>query len=221
MDLNNYIVTIRNGTKRITLQRFLLSKIAYGKVFSEVELAALFHNQLWLQTKCSTDVDFQKKFGDDLESVTLFLKEANFSRGFTNRAADGLRQKLKAQPWDFLIPERNLPQLEAQLRNSIVTRWRRPAGVEINRLPPEKHIGKGYRDHGTAQRPEFDASPTWQEVASEVSQIDRQLEEMIHELERPEPDIEARLDQLAKASELIERKDRIVNQGSSRAAKKA
>lgn len=184
MDLNNYVVQIRKGTKRITLQRFLCSKIAHGKDFTLAELAAVFHNQLWLQTKCSTDIHFQSKFGGNLELLTDLLKEANFSRGLQGGAVKRLRAMLNQQQWDFLYPERNLPQIEAKIGNSIVTKWRKPLGVETKLLPPKKYIGRGYRDHGTAQRPEADASPAWQEVASEVSNLERKLQELKDDISR-------------------------------------
>lgn len=174
MNLNNYIVQIHRRTKRITLQRFLVSKIAYGKDFSLIELAALFHNQLWLQTKCQTDVHFREKFGKSLEELAIILKECNFSRGLQKGTTDRMRNRVLALEWDFLIPQRNLPNLEAQLRNSITTKWRKQEGVEINKLPPKSFIGKGYRDHGTAPAPEKDGSPSWQEVGSEFSNLERE-----------------------------------------------
>jgi len=179
MNLNDYVVHIRRSTKRITLQRFLISKIAYGKDFSQIELAALFHNQLWLQTKCLTDVHFKEKFGKSLEELTKILKECNFSRGLQPRAIESVRTKVLALEWDFLFPQRNLPNLEAQLRNSIYTKWRKPQGVELSKLPPKKHIGRGYRDHGTAPSPEIDGSPSWQEVGSEFSNLEREDTEIM------------------------------------------
>lgn len=174
MNLNDYVVHIRRSTKRITLQRFLVSKIAYGRDFSLIELAALFHNQLWLQTKCQTDIHFKEKFGKSLEELAKILKECNFSRGLQSNAIKSVRVRVLALEGDFLIPQRNLPNLEAQLRNSIYTKWRRPQGVELSKLPPKKHIGRGYRDHGTAPLPEIDGSPSWQEVGSEFSNLERE-----------------------------------------------
>jgi len=174
MNIDNYVVQIHRRTKRITLQRFLVSKIAYGKDFSLVELAALFHNQLWLQTKSLTDIHFKEKFGKSLEELAIILKECNFRQGLQPGTIKSVRTRLLTQEWDFLIPQRNLPNLEAQLRNSIYTKWRKPQGVENSKLPPKKHIGKGYRDHGTAPKPEKDGSPSWQEVGSEFSNLERE-----------------------------------------------
>lgn len=205
MDLHDYVVQIRRGTKRITLQRYLISKIAYGLDFSEVELAALFHNQLWLTAKATTDVSFNTKFGSDLESVSKILSKANFSRGLTDGSRTNCREALLALTWDFLYPKRNVSTIGAKLVNSIYTRWREPEGVETNRLPPEKYIGKGYRDKGTAQRPEYDANPSWQEVASAWENAVRQLKETIDEAERTEGIHE----QLKLAEKLKERLERV------------
>lgn len=180
----NFVVHIRKGTKRITLQRLLISKIVYGQEFSELELAALFHNQLWLDAKATTDRDFQRKFGEDLESITKILREVNFSRGLTPGSLANCRNKLLALSWDFPFPRRNISTVEAQLRNAIYTKWRKPQGIEVKRLPPEKYIGKGYRDKGTAQRPEYDGNPAWQEVASASANLQRNLEEKLDAVQR-------------------------------------
>lgn len=225
MNIHDYVVQIRKGTKRITLQRFFCSKIAYGKDFSEVELAALFHNQLWLQTKSSTDPHFREKFGKELDSLTKILKKVNFGRGLTEGAVSSMKLQLKDQLGDFLFPQRNLPQIEAKLRNAVYTKWRTPQGVEVKRLPPEKHIGKGYRDHGTAKRPEFDASPPWQEVASVSAQLERQLNEL-REREKeacgntPEGPLRT-LKQILFWKQNQGEYERLVNQGNSLVTKKS
>lgn len=182
MNIDNYVVQIHKRTKRITLQRFLVSKIAYGKDFSLVELAALFHNQLWLQTKCSTDAQFRERYGNTLEALAKILKDCNFSRGLQPGTIKSVKAKLLAQEWDFLFPQRNMQNMEAQLRNSIFTTWRKPQGVETSKLPPKKHIGKGYRDHGTAPKPELDGSPSWQEVGSEFGNLEREIKELALEI---------------------------------------
>jgi len=221
VNLHLYIVQIRKGTKRITLQRFLCSKIAYGQDFSEVELAALYHNQLWLQTKCLTDVDFKNSYGGDLEFLTELLKKANFSRGLSEGTVRTVRRAMLAAPWDFLYPQRNLPQIEFQLQNSIITKWRRPEGVLTKTLPPEKHIGKGYRDHGTAKRPHLDASPSWQDVGSEVGRLQGLIQRRNDGIteERIEQDPIGVLEDVEEILSLIARVETISNRGSQDTAK--
>jgi len=214
MNLDNYIVQIHRRTKRITLQRFLVSKIAYGKDFSLTELAALFHNQLWLQVKCETDVHFKEKFGGTLEALAKILKECNFSRGLQPGTISRMKAKVLALEGDFLIPQRNLPNLEAQLRNSITTKWRKQEGIEISKLPPKSFIGKGYRDHGTAPSPEIDGTPSWQEVGSEFSNLEREHTEAFLFLLKvidndPNVSIQERLQGLKRAIEVTEKIKRI------------
>jgi len=164
MDLNNYVVQIRRGIKRITLQRFLCSKIAYGESFSNIELAALFNNQLWLQKKCSTEADFQKKFGKDLESLAKILKETRIDLRSVSRAIKSLSRKLEVLE-DFNLPERNLSQLQLRLHNWVWLETSSPDGTERSRIPPKRYIGIGYTDKGSARKAWEDGSPSWQEMA--------------------------------------------------------
>jgi len=154
--------------------------------FSEIELAAVFHNQLWLTEKASKDIDFKKKFGTDLESVSTILRKINFSRGLSVGSIANCRRQLQDLDWDFPLPKRNVSTVQAKMETAIYTKWRTQPGVEVKRLPPEKYIGKGYRDKGTAQRPEIDGNPAWQEVASASANKLRQIEELRDELERTE-----------------------------------
>lgn len=170
------IVVIRPGVKRITLQRTICSKIAYKGEISLEEVHVLFQNQLWLEQKCSTDGKFAQKFGKSLEDLSIFLKQTNLSRGLTAGAVGTLGIKLKTLQ-EFLLPLRNLPQMESLLGKSFYTRPYKESGIPTKQLPPKKVIGRGYRDHGTAQNSAVDGSPKWQEVASRVSELERQLNE--------------------------------------------
>ena len=175
------IVVIRQGVKRITLQRTICSKIAYKGETSLEEIHVLFQNQLWLEQKCSTDSQFAQKFGNSLEELSIILKQANLSRGLTEGAVGTLGTKFKSLG-EFLIPQRNLPQMETLLSKSFYTKPYKESGVPTKQLPPKKVIGRGYRDHGTAQNPAVDGSPKWQEVASRVSELERQLYELREKL---------------------------------------
>lgn len=164
------------GAKRITLQRTICSKIAYRGETTLEEIHVLFQNQLWLEQKCSTDGKFAEKFGRSLEDLSIFLKQTNLSRGLTEGAVGSLGLKLKTLG-SFLHPRRNLPQMETMLGKSFYTRPYKESGIPTKNLPPKKVIGRGYRDHGTAQNSAIDGSPKWQEVASRVSELER----IIHE----------------------------------------
>jgi hypothetical protein len=176
-----FVVHIRRNTKRITLQRFLCSLIAWKQPFSEEQLAALFHNQLWLQQKCKSDRTFAAKFSSDLSEISLILKQANFRDGLTDGALTRMRNKLLTLEGTFLYPKRNLPQIKAKLANSIYSSWTKPLGVPTKELPPKRHIGMGYTDQGFAKDPATDASPSWQDVATASANLLRIMEELLDE----------------------------------------
>ena len=176
-----FVVRIRKNTKRITLQRFLCSLIAWRQPFSEEQLAALFHNQLWLQQKCKSDKTFAAKFSSDLSEISLILKQANFRNGLTDASLARMRHKLLALNGTFLYPKRNLPQIKSKLANSIYSVWAKPLGVPTKELPPKRYIGMGYSDQGFAKDPAFDASPSWQIIATASANLQRRVEELINE----------------------------------------
>lgn len=181
--MENFVTVIRTGVKRITLSRTIVGKIVWSGNLSLPELHVLYQNQLWLEQKCSTDSSFRKKFGSSLEDLSFILKSANIGRGLTEGAVSYLRKEMKKLQ-EFVPPKRNMPQLEARLSKSFYTRPYREQGVPTKSLPPKKVIGKGYRDHGTAKNEALDGSPSWQEVASYVSQLQRRIQEEFNEANR-------------------------------------
>jgi len=176
------IVVVKPKVKRISLQRGICSLILFGENVSEDVLHVLFQNQLWLQSKCLSDLTFQKKYGDFVLSLNEILKSVNFSRGLTKGAIGSLRLKLQSISED-LYPQRNLSQIHLKVRESFYTKAYKPVGTETKLLPPKRFIGIGYRDKGTARKPEKDGSPRWSEVASHVSFLERRIEELKDELE--------------------------------------
>jgi len=164
--------------------------IAWKQPFSEEQLAALFHNQLWLQQKCKSDRTFSAKFSSDLSEISLILKQANFRDGLTDGALTRMRNKLLKLDGTFLYPKRNLPQIKAKLANSIYSSWTKPLGVPLKELPPKRYIGMGYSDQGFAKDPAFDASPSWQEIASASANLLRRMEELCDEWNQSSEDTE-------------------------------
>jgi len=156
--------------------------ILFGERIDEEIFHVLFQNQLWLQQKCLSDQVFQKKYGDFVLNLNKILKNTNISRGFTEGAVSSLRLKLK-EIHENLYPQRNLPQVILKVKESFYTKAYKPLGIETKLLPPKRFIGIGYRDKGTARKPEEDGSPSWQEVASHVSYLERRIQELKNELE--------------------------------------
>lgn len=183
MNNTNLVVVIRNGVKRISLQRTLCSQIVYEGKCSIFELNVIFQNQLWLQRKCLTDDNFSKKFGKSLEEISIYLKKANFSRGLTPGALSTLRSNLKSLT-DFIYPQRNLAAMKSKFANCFYVRPYRQQGVDIKSLPPKRYIGKGYGDKGTARDPAKDGSPSWQEITNLTTKYNQLIHRYKNELSR-------------------------------------
>lgn len=175
-------VLISKKVKRVSLQRYLLSKIAYGEQVGFREIGALFLNQLWLENKTKTDNQFNQKFGRTLEDLSNILRQLNISRGINSTVIANLRSKVNNQLEAFLIPRRNLAQWKMKFDSSVILTSPKPSGVLNKTLPAERYIGIGYRDKGTAKNPALDGSPSWQEVAQSNRTIDTRIEEIKNEL---------------------------------------
>lgn len=167
MEARLRLVSISRRARRITLQRFLLSKLFYGiEKFTVVDLYALFLNQIWLEQKCATDEEFLRKFGRDLESLSIILKEINFRADLTDRALIRLRRRCKDQLEDFLFPKRNYAQIEKLYKGFVQPIDESLALLDRgSRRISKRRMGIGYRDKGTLKNLAKDGSPSWQEVA--------------------------------------------------------
>lgn len=154
------------SVRRITLQRAITGKIVH--FMEEVTLKdvlVLFDNLLWLQEKCSRDPDFQEKFGLHLKVQAYILKREKISKDTLPTVVRKLKNSFLNNFGSFQIPKRNVKQVIAQQYRLVELRLPRQPGVPKSKLPPAAYIGKGYRDKGTAKKPAFDGSPSWQEVA--------------------------------------------------------
>lgn len=160
------LVHISKLAKRITLQRFLVSKILYKVERVDLrDVYCLFENQLWLETKCSKDSQFAKQFETSLEVVSIMLKQINFQTEIPKRTVHSLHEKIRSHLQDFVFPHRNFSHIETMYRKFYQLKNYVPSGVPNNQLPPKTFIGKGYRDKGSARNLALDGSPTWQEVS--------------------------------------------------------
>lgn len=201
------IVSINSQVKRISLQRGICSIIAHQSEVSLEIVSVLFQNQLWLEGKCSVDEMFQKKYGSTVFALSQIMKETNLSRGLTPGAVKSLEAKIKQNLGDFIYEKRNLPQIELLVKNSYLTRPYKPEGIQTKLLPPKRFIGIGYRDKGTARKPEIDGSPRWQEVASHVSTLEYKKEELSNDIRSSKTGLEAfgKLEEFLEVSAKLKR----------------
>lgn len=161
------VVRISAKAKRITLQRWLLGRLLFDtEEFSLTDLCCLFENQIWLEKKVQTDPDFNLKFGKSLEDLSILLKEINFRQEYSIRALTRLRERVKDNLQDFILPSRNYVSLKPKMRGMFLLEPSSPLGKLTKLIPPKARIGIGYRDKGSARDLAYDGSPRWQEVAA-------------------------------------------------------
>lgn len=104
MEQTQKMISISRRARRITLQRYLLSKLVYEKnEFTASDLLALYLNQLWLEQKCAHDSGFLQKFGKTLEVLSSLMKEINFRTDFTDRALRRFQSRIKENLEDFVL----------------------------------------------------------------------------------------------------------------------
>lgn len=177
------MVKISPQAKRIYLQRFLLSKFVFFRKELELrDICCLFENQLWLENKCQVDPEFQQKFGKDLESLSILMKEFNFKTGTTDRAIDKFAKKLEINLVDLILPKRNYKEAKTRCNGLFQLAESSPQGKTKKSVPPVSRIGKGYRDKGSAKDLAKDGSPSWQEVATHRGPIYHKGK-IIHEIQ--------------------------------------
>jgi len=177
-DIQSISVVIGKSVKRISLQRFIVSKIVYEtEKISSRDVFTLYQNQIWLQDKVYREKEFKSKFGKSLEDLAIILKNLNFSHNFSQDKLKNLKSRIKTELDDFLIPSRNYQSFKTRFEGVYHIIFSKPQGIPTKNLPPVRYIGVGYKDKGSASKPEFDGSPNWKEIASSAENILRLIEE--------------------------------------------
>jgi len=177
-DIQSISVLIGKSVKRISLQRFIVTKIVLepDKISSR-DVFTLFQNQLWLQDKSHREKEFERKFGKSLEDLSIILKNLNLSVSLERSKIIGLRNRIKIELEDFLIPTRNYQDFKNRFEGTYHIIFSKPQGIPTKNLPPVRYIGVGYKDKGSTSKPEIDGSPNWKEIASSAENILRLINE--------------------------------------------
>jgi hypothetical protein len=155
--------------RRMTLQRYLVSQVAYKE--EEVTFGTvlvMYDNLLWCQDKSEKDPHFQQKFGQSLTTLAELLKGMRFHPSSFRYTIKRLAAKIRADLGDFIYPKRNLPGIELHVKGHFQVLPHRESGTPRKQLPERRRIGVGYRDKGHRRDPAWDGSPSWQEVAQSV-----------------------------------------------------
>jgi hypothetical protein len=178
---------IKRGTKQVTLLRFLLAKLAYGSEvegLSTEEFLVLF--ELNYLVSESQDPNLLKKWEESLKRIQPIFQELAKVQTFPVILTEESRRHIERLLQDDPI----LPKPSAyyglmgnrQLRTSFCVKFENPWP---QRLPPKRFIGVGYKDKGNCRQPELDGSPSWQRVATVVSNQEREAEEASKSLSSP------------------------------------
>jgi hypothetical protein len=185
-------VLISKKTKRISLERYLLSKVAFfPESVNERDLLALFLNHIDLQEKADREMDFCQKFGSDLESVSIILKGIYLSHGVSLRSLTVMSDKVKVVLSHYIVPRRNFEDFKLRFHNSYHLIFREPQGVPTDTLPAKRWIGVGYRDKGSAKDKAIDASPSWQSVATVAAGLERETGDLVQNVREAKTGLEA------------------------------
>lgn len=183
--ISNPVVVINRSVKRVTIQRTILSLVVWNrKELQEEHIHVLFQNQLWLEQKCLSDKAFSRQFEADIVKISKALKSTNFKAGIDSVAIKRLRTRLKQSQLDhFFYPTRHLPGLVLRLEQAYEIQKYKESGVPTSSIPEKRWMGIGPRDNGTQRNPAIDGSPSWQEVGSIASNLERQYDELVESLQ--------------------------------------
>lgn len=180
-ETKGYTMSLKRGTKQITLFRFLLAKLVYGREhegLSLEEYLALYEVYFSLQE--SRDPNTLQKWKDSLSRVSPVLVGLSEFKEFPIVLDADSRVELSKHLWSDPI----LPQPEAffglmgnrELRNSFRIKFR---SEWIPRKRVERYIGVGYKDKGNCRVPSFDGTPSWQRVATVLCNQEREAEDPV------------------------------------------
>jgi len=168
---------IKQGTKRITLLRFLLSKMLYGEEgLSIEEYLCLFH--LYFDLTEITESHFLEKHQLNLEKVGLLLNKVSDNRIFPLILSEGSRDQMGSLLERFLPTRREFFGLVGQRELSTSFRIILNDTLVPQKLPPKAYIGVGYKDKGTRRDVSVNGTPGWQEVGRFFANQEREAEEL-------------------------------------------
>jgi hypothetical protein len=166
-------VTYKKGLKRVTLQRYLASRLVYkADEVSFAEILVLYDNLIWLLEKALIDPGFHRVFNEDLESLAEILKNTRLTEKSFKSSLVKLSNEIRISCSGFLYPQRNLAGVAKYVSGHFHVLPHREQGTLTKELRPKAYIGVGYKDKGTRRDPAYDGSPGWQEVAMSLKEED-------------------------------------------------
>lgn len=163
-----YKMSLRKGTSRPNLFRFLLAKLIYD--VDEPGLSVeeyLVLNELYFDFCGSSDPTFVKKYGEDLKVLQPFFETMAGVRTFPLRVEEEFRKELIDA---FRLEVQMFPSPQAYYGLKGTRDLKRSYSVSFRgefwpRARNQRFVGVGYKDHGTRRNVATNGSPAWQDVA--------------------------------------------------------
>jgi hypothetical protein len=173
--LKGYRMKIRKGTKRFTLYRFLLAKLLHDEEGLHIDEYIVL-NELHFHFLESSEESFIQAHENHLKNSGKILSQIRDQRSFP------IRMKCFNLP-DNVLRECGIPTAreyfglrgQRDLKRSFVLILE--DSLMPQKLSPARYIGVGYKDKGTCRQPARDGSPSWQEVATVISNNEREAED--------------------------------------------
>jgi len=172
-----YKMIIKKGTKRVTLLRFLLSKMIFGEDgISIEEYLCLFH--LYFDLIEITEEKFVQSHSSDLEKVGIILNCLTSCTVFPLILSEESKDKVITLLERFLPTRREFFGLKGQRDLRLSFRIVLNDTLVPRKIPQKAFIGVGYKDKGTRRNTAYDGSPGWQIVSSYFANLEREAEEL-------------------------------------------
>jgi len=172
-----YKMIIKKGTKRVTLLRFLLSKMLNGETgISLEEYLCIYH--LFYDLMEVSESHFVEKHESNLEKVGQLLSKLSDNRVFPLILNEGSKVQMESLLGEFLPTRREFYGLVGQRELGLSFRLILFDTLVPQKLPPKAYIGVGYKDKGTRRDVSIDGSPGWQKIGSWFANREREAEEL-------------------------------------------
>jgi len=190
--LRGYKVKIRKGHKRITVFRYLLSKLVYDSEEDPVHLDEyLVLMELYFSFWDERDPNFLEKWEPLFSETVSFFRKISEARSFPLGIRKDQRSEISFYLGDLLLKPEAYYGMKGNrdIRNSFLIQFE--DSIVESRIPSKGYLGVGYKDKGTRRNPATNGTPGWKEVASyfsEKERLDQEDREALLDVQAPPRD---------------------------------
>jgi hypothetical protein len=153
-----------NPSMALNWVRFLLTKVLMTRSFDLCEEEAVLLHESWRVLVNVRDNSWNEKYNQSLttlEGVYSFFRKGSWVNPEHH------------EWWNYQL---SLPIFRSKhayfgwVKSNSAKAWLVKTNRQLRKSSrPKRFIGVGYRDHGTAKKPHWDGTPSWQEVAGSLS----------------------------------------------------